>query len=84
MAFNSNEAEKEWQRIQQYRLAAFSYLGVAHYNNYAVVGGRHRIEQGILEKKEKSFSPKSLCQVKAGERQRNAKNDQIGQDHEKN
>lgn len=56
MAFNSNEAEKEWQRIQQYRLAAFSYLGVAHYNNYAVVGGRHRIEQGILEKKEKSMA----------------------------
>ena len=31
---------------------------------------------------EKSFSTKSLGQVQTGERERNTKNDQIGQDHD--
>ena len=33
---------------------------------------------------EKSFSTKSLGQVQTGERERNTKNDQIGQDHDWN
>lgn len=48
-------AEKQNQ-IQLYRTAAFSYLGVAHFNYNSIVGGRLRYERAVLDKEKKTMA----------------------------
>ena len=50
------EYAKLQERISAYRTAAFSYLGVAHFNYNSIVGGRLRFERAVLDKKEKTMA----------------------------
>tara|TARA_Y100001937_G_C7085786_1_gene315276 strand:+ start:405 stop:737 length:333 start_codon:yes stop_codon:yes gene_type:complete len=51
----SNEANQK-EKIQLYRTAAFSYLGVAHYNYNSILGARRIYEQAVLDKQEETMA----------------------------
>mgnify|MGYP004403125385 FL=1 len=44
------------EKIQLYRTAAFSYLGVAHFNYNSIVGGRQSFERAVLDKEKKTMA----------------------------
>lgn len=52
MAFNSSEATKLRKAVQEYRLAAFSFLGVAHYNHNSIMRAVQHYNERILAKEE--------------------------------
>ena len=56
MAFNSSEATKLRKAVQEYRLAAFSFLGVAHFNHNSIVRAVHLYNEEILDKQERAMA----------------------------
>ena len=50
------EYAKAKEKIQLYRTAAFSYLGVAHFNYNSILGGRQSFERAVLEKEKKAMA----------------------------